>query len=76
MGKHTLTGMLSASGEQFVDWSSAYRLFQDDRMNMDHLFSVISETMVNNELETNNPIYAHMDDTIFKKSGKKVARTS
>lgn len=27
MGKHTLTGMITASGHQFMDWSSADRLF-------------------------------------------------
>ncbi len=76
MGKHTLTGILSASGQQFVDWSSSYRLFQGDRMNIDYLFSKIRNTLLNSELEIDNPIYAHMDDTIFKKSGKKVSGTS
>jgi len=27
LGRHTVTGMLAASGNQFVDWSGAYRLF-------------------------------------------------
>lgn len=76
MGRHTLTGMLTASGQQFVDWSSSYRLFQGNRMQTDHIFSVIRKSLIKNDLDATNPIYAHMDDTIFKKTGKKVAGTS
>lgn len=76
MGRHTITGMLTASGQQFIDWSSSYRLFQGNRMDTDYLFSHIRKVLINNELEPNAPIYAHMDDTIFKKTGKKVAGTS
>jgi len=76
MGRHTITGMLTASGQQFVDWSSTYRLFQGNRMDTDYLFSHIRKELINNELDSNAPIYAHMDDTIFKKTGKKVAGTS
>jgi hypothetical protein len=76
MGRHTLTGLLTASGQQFVDWSSAYRLFNGNRMETNHLFSVIIKSLVEKDLNINKPIYAHMDDTLFKKTGKKVAGTS
>jgi hypothetical protein len=76
MGRHTLTGILTASGQQFVDWSSAYRLFQGNRMDSDYLFSVIRKSVIGKELNLNDPIYAHMDDTVFKKTGRKVSGTA
>jgi hypothetical protein len=34
MERCTGTGMLTASGQQFRDWSTAYRLFGGDRMDV------------------------------------------
>lgn len=68
--------MLTASGEQFKDWSSAYRLFKGERMNVDEIFSVIKEKLIKEQLSQQQAIYAHMDDTIFKKTGKKVSGTA
>ena len=31
LGRHTISGMLNATGQQFVDWSAAYRLFALER---------------------------------------------
>ena len=68
--------MLTASGEQFKDWSSAYRLFKGERMNVDEIFTVIKEKLIKEQLSQQQAIYAHMDDTIFKKTGKKVSGTA
>ena len=76
VGKRTVTGMLTARGQQFRDWSAAYRLFYGKRMNTDCLFSVIREELLKNHLNSLEPIYAHMDDTNIRKRGKKVAGTS
>lgn len=76
MGKRTVTGMLTASGQQFKDWSAAYRLFYGSRMDTDYLFSIIRERLLKNHLQPQGPIYAHMDDTNIRKRGKKVAGTS
>ncbi len=76
LGKHTLTGMISSSGQQFVDWSSVYRLFQGSRINIDYLFSVVRKSLINNELYKDEEIYSHLDDTILKKTGKKVLGAS
>jgi hypothetical protein len=76
LGKHTLTGMISSSGQQFIDWSSVYRLFQGSRINIDSLFSVVRESLINNELYKDENIYSHMDDTLLKKTGKKVTGTA
>jgi hypothetical protein len=68
MGRHTLTGMLSASGQQFMDWSSAYRLFSQQRIDTSKLFEV-ARSGVLQELGSQQMIVAHMDDTILKKTG-------
>lgn len=76
VGKRTVTGMLTASGQQFKDWSANYRLFYGNRMDTDHLFSIIRERLLKNHLLSQGPIYAHMDDTNIRKRGKKVSGTS
>jgi hypothetical protein len=32
--------MITASGKQFVDWSSSYRIFEKDRVDTEKLFDV------------------------------------
>jgi len=76
LGRRTLSGMITSSGQQFVDWTSTYRLFQGDRINVEYLFSVIRESLISNELNEDDKIYSHMDDTILKKTGKKIVGTS
>ncbi len=75
MGRHTLTGMLTASGQQFMDWSSAYRLFSQHRVDTSKLFKV-ARTGVLQELEQQEMIVVHMDDTILKKTGRNIPGTA
>lgn len=67
--------MLTASGQQFFDWSAAYRAFSQNRIDIGKLFNV-SQKEVLNEIGSDQLIVAHMDDTILKKTGKKVAGTA
>jgi len=62
---------LTSSGQQFIDWSAAYRAFSQERIDVEKLFNV-SQKEVLNELNPNQLLVAHMDDTILKKTGKKV----
>lgn len=75
MGKHTLTGMLTASGQQFMDWSSAYRLFSHQRVDITSLFDV-ARSGVLQELGSQQAIVAHMDDTTLKKTGRNIPGTA
>lgn len=68
--------MLTASGQQFKDWTAAYRLFQGDRMNLDQIFISIQKQLLGMVPASDNNIYAHMDDTLLRKRGKKIAGTS
>jgi hypothetical protein len=76
MGRATVTGMLVSIGKQFVDWTAAYQLFQvDGRMNIEKLFEVSTKVCLEN-MAQNQFLIAHMDDTIIRKSGKKISGTS
>ncbi len=75
VGRQTVTGMLTASGQQFNDWSSTYRLFAQERINNDHLFRVACANTLK-ELPPDQEIVGHMDDTIIRKTGKHVSGTA
>lgn len=72
-GRSTVTGMVSATGQQFKDWSAAYRLFNGDRMDTEKLFSVVRKAVSDMVSGDEGEVYAHMDDTLLRKSGKKVS---
>jgi hypothetical protein len=73
MGRSTITGWLVSSGLQFRDWSASYKLFSQNRINIDGLFTVIRQEVVSMNDRQDENIYAHMDDTLFRKRGKKVS---
>lgn len=75
MGRHTVTGMISSSGNQFKDWSSSYRLFSKERIDISKMMEVIRENVIN-ETKQIPFIVAHMDDTVIKKTGKKIPGTA
>jgi hypothetical protein len=74
LGRHTVTGMIAASGGQFKDWSSTYRLFERERIDKDALFAPAIEEMLKRTGE-DAPLFCMMDDTLVRKRGKKVYGT-
>lgn len=70
-GKHTITGALGAGGRQDVDWSAAYRLFERQRFAVEHLFDVPLKTVIA-ALPPGHPVIASVDDTLLRKTGKKI----
>jgi len=74
-GRHTITGALTASGRQFEDWTSAYRLFSHQRIDIPKIFDVVRWATIE-QVDTNPYLIAHMDDTILKKTGKKIPGTA
>lgn len=75
MGRHTLTGMITGLGHQFKDWTAAYRLFQADRMKVSALFHGVLKEILSSHLATDQAVSVHLDDTLLRKTGKKVADT-
>lgn len=67
--------MLCAGGQQFVDWSAAYRLFSKARFDIGSLFAVARRAVVE-QLPEGQPLVAVMDDTLLRKRGRKIAGTS
>lgn len=74
-GRRTITGLLTTSGQQFVDWAANYRLFSKARFDPEGLFAVSRRAVVA-ELPENQPLVAVMDDTLIRKRGRKIAGTS
>jgi hypothetical protein len=75
LGRHTFTGLITASGCQSVDWSADYRLFERERFDPEGLFQVSRDT-VEQQLPSGTPLVVAMDDTLLRKRGRKVAGTS
>jgi hypothetical protein len=74
MGRRTITGMITSGGNQFLDWSSFYRLFSRQRVDIAKLNAVCLKGSIDELGE--GAIVAHMDDTIIKKTGKNIPGTS
>lgn len=75
LGRRTVTGMLSAGGRQFQDWSAAYRMFEMGRIKQRELFAPAINSVVGN-LDAQTPFFAMMDDTLLRKRGRKVSGTA
>jgi hypothetical protein len=75
LGRKTISGLLCAAGRQFRDWTAAYRLFEQQRVDLDLLLRVPVAAVVS-ELPPNNPVVSLMDDTILRKRGRHIAGTS
>jgi len=74
LGRHTVSGMIAAAGRQFSDWSAAYRLFERERIDTDCLFAPALDEAI--RLQGGDCVYAVMDDTMIRKTGKNVSGTS
>jgi hypothetical protein len=75
MGRRTVSGMLTATGQQFDDWSAAYRLFAKARFDLPSLLAPARRTVVQ-QLAPQQPLVALMDDTLLRKRGRKISGTS
>jgi hypothetical protein len=71
LGRRTVTGMLTASAQQGLDWSAAYRLFEQERFEGEALFAPALRAVVAG-LGEQEPLVALMDDTLIRKRGRKV----
>ena len=66
--------MITSAGKQFMDWTSFYRLFNRQRIDITQLDKVCLEGAI--EKLDDGMILAHMDDTVIKKTGRKIPGTS
>ena len=70
-GKRTIAGLLCGSGRQFADWSAAYRLFSQQRLDPQCLLDVSLQQTVD-MLPDDGLLIAHLDDTLLGKTGRKI----
>lgn len=70
-GKRTISGLLCGSGRQFADWSAAYRLFSQQRIDPKRLLEVSLEQTID-MLPNDGMVMAHMDDTLLRKTGRTI----
>ena len=75
LGRHTLSGLLCAAGQQFRDWSAAYRLFERERLDGDTLWRVPLGSVLDT-LPPTSAVVALIDDTLLRKRGHHIAGTS
>ncbi len=67
----TLTNLICTSGTQHQDWTADYRLYSKDRVNEDALFAQARDQLLEN-LPATHPLVVALDDTIVRKTGKKI----
>lgn len=75
LGRRTLAGLLCTAGQQFRDWSAAYRLFERERLDSQALWDVPLHNVLKT-LPPARPVVALLDDTLLRKRGHHIAGTS
>lgn len=71
LGEHTVTGLLSTTGQQFRDWTAAYRLYARDRVDSRVLLDTVRRG-VEQTASDDTPLVVAMDDSILRKRGRKI----
>jgi hypothetical protein len=71
LGRHTVTGWLSTSGQQFRDWSAAYRLFSRRRCDPAALFAGVRQSVLE-DCAPGEPLRIALDDTLLPKCGARI----
>ena len=69
--KATLTNLICTCGGQQADWTADYRLYSKDRVDESVLFGRVRDTLIEN-LAPGEPLVVAIDDTITRKTGKKI----
>jgi hypothetical protein len=75
LGRHSVSGLLATAGREFEDWSSAYRIFEQERIDRKALFYPIQRAVLDKSSD-DMPLTVIMDDTLIRKRGQKVSGTA
>ncbi len=75
LGRHTLTGVLGASGGLFTDWSADYRMYSRGRIDLTKLFAPVRR-MLTEQLAPEAPLIIALDDTRLRKTGRNIPGVS
>lgn len=70
LGRHSITGLLTTAGRQFVDWTADYRLYAHGRVEPQSLFDVLRRQVVQDN--PRGPLVVSIDDTRTEHTGRKI----
>lgn len=70
-GRHTITGLLRTQNRHQQDWTADYRFYSQERFDEEGLFDLV-RTILESHLEKPQPLVTAMDDSLLRKSGRKV----
>ena len=63
--------MLRAQNRHHLDWSADYRFYSQDRFDEDAVFDQV-RSQIQTRLPDNQPLVAAMDDSLLRKTGRKI----
>jgi len=70
-GRHTVTGLLRLQDRTQQDWTADYRFYAEEHFSQDKLFGAV-RAEVQEQLPELAPLVGAMDDSLLRKSGRKV----
>ena len=73
---HLTSNAICATGRQFLDWSADYRLCSRSPWNPHRLFDPVFDHLAKFLPTPDSPVIAAMDDTLCKKTGRKIPGAS
>jgi len=70
-GRRTVTGLLRTQNRLQQDWTADYRFYAQDRFDDQAVFDLVRQ-IVEGHLERTQPLVVAMDDSLLRKTGRKV----
>ena len=70
-GRHTITGLLRTQNRHQQDWTADYRFYSQERFDQELVLDLVRQ-VVESHLEKPQPLVTAMDDSLVRKSGRKV----
>jgi hypothetical protein len=74
LGRHTISKLICTSGGDQKDWSAEYKLYNKGRIDTSCVFKSILKTISDSQSQ-DTPLVVSMDDTLIRKTGKKIPTT-
>ncbi len=70
-GRHTITGLIRTQNRHKQDWTADYRFYSQGRFDPEPVFDLVRNSVVSH-LEKSAPLVTAMDDSLLRKTGRKV----
>jgi DDE superfamily endonuclease len=72
-GRHTITGLLRLQDRTQQDWTADYRFYAEDHFDENKVFAQVRGQIEALLPTTQAPLVAAMDDSLLRKSGRKIS---